>query len=80
MPDAYDENVGLTDSYCNVGKEGIYSCISLNPMYKQALLACLYEIQRELLFSLFPTSLMFNSCPTRIQTTMYMFHSYLNMS
>ena len=27
-------------------------------------------------FSLFPTSLMFNSCPTRKQTTRYRFHSY----
>ena len=27
-------------------------------------------------FSLFPTGLMFNSCPARIQTTLYRFHSY----
>ena len=39
-------------------------------------LARLYEVQGELLLSLFPTSLMFNSCPARIQTTGYRFRSY----
>ena len=73
MSDSYDYSFGLTDSDCNVGEEGIYmpkSCVETR------LLARLYEVQGELLYSLFPTRLMFNSCPTRIQITLYMFYSY----
>ena len=73
MSDSYDNNFGLTDSDCIVGEEIIYKPKSYA---ETRFLARLYEVQGELLFSLFPTSLMFNSYPTRIQPTLYRFHSY----
>ena len=73
MSDSYDSNFGLTDSGCNVGDGGIYKP---KPYVETRFLACLYEVQGELLLSLFPTSLMFISYPTRRQATLYRFHSY----
>ena len=57
MSDSYDKNFGLTDSDCNVGEEGKYKPKSY---VEQEILARLYKVQGELLFSLFPTSLMFD--------------------
>ena len=60
MSVSYDKNFGLADSDCNVGEEGIYK-----PKFyvETSVLGRLYEVQGELLFSLFPKSLivLFNS-------------------
>ena len=74
MSDSYHKkNFGLTDSDCNVDEEGIYKPKSY---VETGALARLYEVQGELLFSILPTSLIFKSCHTRIQTILCRFHLY----
>ena len=75
MADSYVKNFCLTYSNCNVGEEGINKPKSYVEIRVLARLP-VYEVQGELLFSLFPTSLMFSSCPIRIQDALYRFYSY----